>query len=57
MNRYLGPRQAVLLTHGDSIDKLAEGFRVVGKSGNITAAIANEKLRIYGLQFHPEVSD
>lgn len=45
----------MLLTHGDSIDKVGDGFRVVAKSGNLTTAIANEKLRIYGVQFHPEV--
>lgn len=51
----MGVKQSVLLTHGDSIDKVADGFKVVGTSGNIIAAIANDKLRIYGVQFHPEV--
>ena len=54
--RYMGVKQDVLLTHGDSIDKVADGFKVVGTSGNIIAAIANDKLRLYGVQFHPEVS-
>ncbi|KAK4307876.1 hypothetical protein Pmani_020386 [Petrolisthes manimaculis] len=53
--KYMCVKQNVLLTHGDSIDKVAEGFKVVARSGNIVAAIANEKMRIYGLQFHPEV--
>jgi GMP synthase-like glutamine amidotransferase len=26
-----------------------------GTSGNLVTAIANEKTRLYGLQFHPEV--
>lgn len=47
--------QKVLLTHGDSIEKLAEGFQVVAKSPSVVAAIANYKLRLYGVQFHPEV--
>jgi len=51
----LAKRQEVLLTHGDSIDKVAENFKVVGTSGNIVTAISNEKNRLYGLQFHPEV--
>ncbi|KAG0722284.1 GMP synthase [glutamine-hydrolyzing] [Chionoecetes opilio] len=52
--KYMGVKQQVLLTHGDSIDKVAEGFKVVATSGNIIAAVANDKLRLYGLQFHPE---
>ena len=51
----LAKRQEVLLTHGDSIDKVAENFKVVGTSGNLVTAISNEKNRLYGLQFHPEV--
>jgi len=51
----LDAMQKVLLTHGDSLDKVADGFRVIAKSGEIVAAIANEKQRLYGCQFHPEV--
>jgi len=51
----LAKRQEVLLTHGDSIDKVAENFKSIGNSGNIVTAISNEKNRLYGLQFHPEV--
>lgn len=51
----LDANQKVLLTHGDSIDKVADGFRVIAKSGDLVSAIANEKQRLYGLQFHPEV--
>ena len=51
----MGKEQEVLLTHADSINKPAEGFKVIATSGNITAGIANEKQRLYGLQFHPEV--
>ncbi|XP_071480780.1 GMP synthase [glutamine-hydrolyzing]-like [Diadema antillarum] len=53
--RGLEKQQSVLLTHGDSMDKLARGFVVAATSGNIVAAIANEKKRLYGVQFHPEV--
>jgi len=48
-------QQEVLLTHGDSLDRVADQFRVVGRSGEIVTAIANEKARLYGVQFHPEV--
>ena len=51
----ISKRQDVLLTHGDSIDKVADNFKVIGTSGNLVTAIANEKTRLYGLQFHPEV--
>jgi GMP synthase (glutamine-hydrolysing) len=47
--------QTVLMSHGDSVEKLAPGFRVAAKSGNVIAAIYNEDLKIYGVQFHPEV--
>ena len=45
------------MSHGDSITELAPGFRATAySSGNIVAAIENEAERLYGLQFHPEVS-
>lgn len=47
--------QQVLLTHGDSIDKVAENFRPIAQSSSFCAGIFNEKLRLYGVQFHPEV--
>lgn len=51
----LDKMQTVLLTHGDSIEKIAENFRQIAHSGSFVAGICNEKLRLYGLQFHPEV--
>lgn len=51
----LNNEEEVLLTHGDCISEPAEGFKVVAKSGEIIAAIANEKSKLYGVQFHPEV--
>lgn len=44
-----------MLTHGDSIDKIAENFRSIAHSSSFCAGIYNEKLRLYGVQFHPEV--
>uniref|UniRef100_A0A8C5HYA1 GMP synthase (glutamine-hydrolyzing) n=1 Tax=Gouania willdenowi TaxID=441366 RepID=A0A8C5HYA1_GOUWI len=53
--RGLQKDELVLLTHGDSVDKVADGFKVVAQSGNIIAGIANEQKKLYGTQFHPEV--
>ncbi len=57
ISRRLKKKQTVLLTHGDSIDKVCDGFRVVGRStsSGLVSAIADEKAKIYGVQFHPEV--
>lgn len=35
--RGLQKEEIVLLTHGDSVDKVADGFKVVARSGNIVA--------------------
>ncbi|KAI1309390.1 GMP synthase [Halotydeus destructor] len=51
----LNATEEVLLTHGDSVNKVADGFRAVAQTPDIIAAIANEKQRLYGVQFHPEV--
>ncbi|CAH1773036.1 unnamed protein product [Owenia fusiformis] len=53
--RGLSKEQVVLLTHGDSIDKVADGFKTVAMSGKTIAGIANESAQLYGVQFHPEV--
>lgn len=37
MFRGLQKEEIVLLTHGDSVDKVADGFKVVARSGNIVA--------------------
>lgn len=47
----------VWMSHGDHVEKLPEGFRVIGSTDRVeVAAIANEEKRIYGIQFHPEVA-
>ena len=44
------------MSHGDYIEKLPEGFRVIARSANCPiAGIADEKRKFYGVQFHPEV--
>lgn len=55
MNRNLEKIQDVLLTHGDCIERVAENFNIIATSRSFIVGIANDKLRLYGLQFHPEV--
>jgi GMP synthase (glutamine-hydrolysing) len=51
----LEPNQRVLMSHGDSVADLATDFKIAAHSGNIIAAIYHPVLKIYGVQFHPEV--
>ncbi len=52
-----GARETVWMSHGDSVSRLPPGFRAIARSeGAPFAAIADEKRRLYGVQFHPEVA-
>ncbi|MCM0606143.1 MAG: glutamine-hydrolyzing GMP synthase [Xanthomonadaceae bacterium] len=45
------------MSHGDSAEKLPDGFKIVAKSDTgAIAAIENADARLYGLQLHPEVT-
>jgi GMP synthase (glutamine-hydrolysing) len=49
--------EPVWMSHGDKIVAIPEGFSVVATSESSPfAAIADEKRRFYGVQFHPEVA-
>jgi GMP synthase (glutamine-hydrolysing) len=48
-------KQRVLLTHGDSVDQVATGFRVIARSGALCAGIGCDAKKLFGVQFHPEV--
>src|SRR5438132_10342595 len=51
-----GAREQVWMSHGDKVDALPSGFRVVASSeGAPFAAIADDERRFYGVVFHPEV--
>ncbi|MBY0406231.1 MAG: glutamine-hydrolyzing GMP synthase, partial [Rickettsiales bacterium] len=46
----------VWMSHGDRVVELPEGFKVIAHTPSAPfAAIADEKRRFYGVQFHPEV--
>ncbi len=47
----------VWMSHGDKVDRLPTGFHRIAYTPNAPfAAMADEKRKFYGLQFHPEVS-
>ncbi|MEM8826210.1 MAG: glutamine-hydrolyzing GMP synthase [Pseudomonadota bacterium] len=51
-----GERHQVWMSHGDKVETLPDGFRIVAKSDNAPfAVVADEQRRFYGVQFHPEV--
>jgi GMP synthase (glutamine-hydrolysing) len=47
----------VWMSHGDRVEKLPPGFSAIAATANAPlAAMANEGQRLYGVQFHPEVT-
>ena len=50
----LAARQKVLMSHGDAVSVMPEGFRLVAKTGNVCAGVWNPDKKIVGVQFHPE---
>ncbi|HUS64663.1 MAG TPA: glutamine-hydrolyzing GMP synthase [Kofleriaceae bacterium] len=52
-----GEELSVWMSHGDRVERMPEGFVLVGETPNApSAAVVDEKRRIYGVQFHPEVA-
>lgn len=52
------PTERIWMSHGDTVDALPEGFEIVGSTEDCAAAaVADNARRLYGLQFHPEVTD
>jgi len=48
--------ERVWMSHGDRVNKIPDGFEIIGRSGNAPyAAIADTGRDFYGVQFHPEV--
>jgi GMP synthase (glutamine-hydrolysing) len=51
-----GQEEIVWMSHGDRIDRLPNGFRVLASSrSSPVAAMGSESRRLFGVQFHPEV--
>jgi len=49
--------EVVWMSHGDKVTKLPNGFSTIAYSDNSEyAAVANPAERLYGVQFHPEVT-
>jgi len=47
----------VWMSHGDKVTQLPEGFVPVGSTGSCEyAAVADQARKMYGVQFHPEVT-
>ena len=47
----------VWMSHGDRVESLPAGFRCTAESDNAPiAAMSDENRRLYGVQFHPEVT-
>lgn len=44
------------MSHGDSIEALAPGFRLIAQSDNHPASAVNPETATWGIQFHPEAS-
>ncbi len=54
---FKNKKSIVWMSHQDIVHKLPNGFKSIASSQNSKfAIIANEKLKYYGVQFHPEVS-
>lgn len=52
----LEPEMESWMSHGDSVEVLPDGFSVVARTmATPVAAIADDKRKFYGVQFHPEV--
>jgi GMP synthase (glutamine-hydrolysing) len=53
----LSPSSVVWMSHGDEVKRLPPGFRRIGSTADCDlAAVADDARKIYGLQFHPEVT-
>ena len=45
------------MSHTDYVSKVGEGFEIIAKTANCpVAAMCDRKRRLYGVQFHPEVT-
>jgi GMP synthase (glutamine-hydrolysing) len=56
--RGIKRKNIVWASHGDSVEKVPSGFKVIARSfdGKVIEAIGNPTKKIWGIQFHPEVT-
>ena len=55
--RDVPERSACWMSHMDSVAEAPEGFKILGKTAHCpVAAMGDEKRKLYGVQFHPEVT-
>jgi GMP synthase (glutamine-hydrolysing) len=51
-----GEDLAVWMSHGDRVEEMPAGWKLIGETPNApAAAVVDEKHRFFGVQFHPEV--
>ena len=56
-NFFLKKESKVWMSHADEVTKLPKNFKIVAKSYNSKLCIIeNPKKKLYGIQFHPEVT-
>jgi GMP synthase (glutamine-hydrolysing) len=56
-NKYLNSKKAVWMSHEDAVVKLPKNFKIIAYTKNSKLTIIeNTKDKIYGVQFHPEVT-
>ncbi|MFA6647519.1 MAG: glutamine-hydrolyzing GMP synthase [Candidatus Izemoplasmatales bacterium] len=56
LNRNFSKNTSVWMSHSDYLDEMPKGFTMLSKSKNAIAMIENQRKRLYGVQFHPEVT-
>ncbi len=55
--RGLQSSQQVWMSHGDHVESIQNTFKVVGRTASVpVAAMESESLKIFAIQFHPEVT-
>ncbi|MEO1496735.1 MAG: glutamine-hydrolyzing GMP synthase [Planctomycetota bacterium] len=55
--REVHPQTEVWMSHGDQVQQIADDFSPLAKTDTCPfAAVRHNRLPVYGLQFHPEVS-
>jgi GMP synthase (glutamine-hydrolysing) len=53
---HAGDKKQVWMSHGDKVNRLPQGFRVVAATPSAPCAVvADDSRKFYGVQFHPEV--